>query len=111
MHPGDSGFLGALYYLILAYFTLFLLGAEAGPPIPLSDAAGHFAGMDEWAMGGEGGFMAWNTLEWPGIAWFSSRRPQPFWSRVVASSGGPVVSFCHHAEQGSMADGWGMEVK
>ena len=68
MHPGDSGFLGALYYLILAYFTLFLLGAEAGPPIPLSDAAGHFAGMDEWAMGGGGGLYG---LEYPGMAWNS----------------------------------------
>ena len=45
--------------------------------------------------------MAWNTLERPGIAWFLNRRQQPFWSLVVASSGGPVVSFCHHAEHRS----------
>ena len=55
---------GHVFYLILAYFTLFSLIAEDSVPIPLSDAASPFAGMDEGAMGG--GLYG---LEYPGKAW------------------------------------------
>ena len=90
-----------LFYLILAY-------RGGWSAVPAERRRKPLCGKGRLGDGGGGGgVMAWFTLDRPGIPWFWSRRQQPFSSLVVASSGGPVVSFCHHAEHRSTREGLG----